>query len=251
MSNNVIDITNLSGGYEDKQVLEGLSLNIKQGGFTAIAGPNGAGKSTILKYLIKELKTNNKTIEIFNTDINALKQKELAHYISFQGQSAFRNEEFTVYQVVALGRYSYNDVENCSSKVIKALETTGIIHLKDKLITKISGGEFQLTMLARTICQEANILALDEPANNLDPKHQLMLLNLLSNISKQGKTVLCVMHDLNAILRYCDNCILVKDGKVFAQGETSKVLTQDNIKQVYQVDCRILNDNETSYIVYN
>ena len=105
-------------------------------------------------------------------------------------------------------------------------------------------------MLARTICQNARILALDEPANNLDPKHQTMLLDLLSKLSHEGKTVVCVMHDLNAILRSCSQCILMKEGQVFAHGETSEVLTRENIKEVYDIDVEILEQNGKSVILF-
>ncbi len=138
-----------------------------------------------------------------------------------------------------------------SEAVDEALQLTGIGHLADKYITRISGGEFQLAMLARTICQNAGILALDEPVNNLDPRHQIMLLDLLSNLSAQGKTVICVLHDLNAIMRSCSCCILMKDGKVFAYGKTRDVLTESNIREVYGVDVQIIEKDAKAVILFN
>ena len=151
---------------------------------------------------------------------------------------------------MALGRYAYGDISSNSTEIENALELTGIEHLSEKLITRISGGEFQLAMLARTICQNARILALDEPINNLDPKHQMVLLDLLSKLSNEGKTVICVLHDLNAILRNCTRCILMKDGQVFAHGETKEVLTRENIREVYGIDVEILNHNGKSVILF-
>lgn len=251
MADNAITVRNLNGGYADNAIIKDLSLEILKGGFTAIAGPNGAGKSTLLKYLIRELGCSDGSITLFDTDINLMRQREIARLISFQGQYIPKSEEFTVREVVALGRYAYGDVSASDEEVKSALKLTGMEQLADKLITRISGGEFQLAMLARTICQNARILALDEPVNNLDPKHQMMLLNLLSTLAGSGKTVICVLHDLNAILRSCNRCILMKDGRVFAHGETKEVLSRSNIREVYGIDVEILERDGKSVILFS
>ena len=246
----MIKIHNLNGGYSENNVIKNLSIDVAKGGFTAIAGPNGAGKSTLLKFLIRELGCTDNTIFIQDKEINSLKQKDLARLISFQGQYVPRSEEFTVREAIALGRYAYGDVDRNDKDVDKAMELTGIGHLADKVITRISGGEFQLAMLARTICQNSEIMALDEPVNNLDPKHQIMLLDLLSDLSRQGKTVICVLHDLNAILRSCDKCILMKDGSLFSYGDARTVLTKENIRSVYGIDVEIVEHNSQNVIIY-
>ena len=246
----MIKIHNLNGGYSENNVIKNLSIDVAKGGFTAIAGPNGAGKSTLLKFLIRELGCPDNTIFFQNKEINSLKQKDLAKLISFQGQYVPRSEEFTVREAIALGRYAYGDVDRNDKDVDKAMELTGISHLADKVITRISGGEFQLAMLARTICQNSEIMALDEPVNNLDPKHQIMLLDLLSDLSRQGKTVICVLHDLNAILRSCDKCILMKDGSLFSYGDARTVLTKENIRSVYGIDVEIVEHNSQNVIIY-
>ena len=251
MTENAISIRSLSGGYEGNTIIRDLSLEIAKGGFTAIAGPNGAGKSTLLKYLIRELRCPDNAVALFDRDINSMRQKELAKLISFQGQYLPKNDDFTVREAVALGRYAYGDVSKSAAEVENALHLTGIEHLSDKLITRISGGEFQLAMLARTICQNARILALDEPVNNLDPKHQMMLLDLLSKLAAEGRTIVCVLHDLNAILRSCTRCILMKDGRVFAHGDTKEVLTVENIREVYGIDVEILERDGKSVILFS
>lgn len=246
----MIRIKNLCGGYAENQVIKNLSLDIAKGGFTAIAGPNGAGKSTLLKYLIKELGCPESTVFIEDRDIRHISQLEIAKLVSFQGQYVPKSEEFTVREVVALGRFSYGDVDRNTKEVEKALKLCRIEGLADKYVTRISGGEFQLAMLARTICQNSDILALDEPINNLDPRHQIMLMDLLKDLSAKGKTVLCVMHDLNAILRSCDKCILLKDGSIFAYGETKSVLTEENIKTVYGIDVQIIDHQGKAVILF-
>ncbi len=245
-----IRIKALDGGYDDNAILKGISLDLSSGGFTAIAGPNGAGKSTLLKYLIKELGCPDDTVYLFDSDINSLKQKEIAKLISFQGQFIPKSDEFTVREAVALGRFAYGDVESNSTAVSEALRMTGIEHLADKLVTRISGGEFQLAMLARTICQDTRILALDEPVNNLDPRHQSLLLGLLKRLAGEGRTILCVLHDLNAIMQNCTSCILLKDGEVFASGPVASVLTVQNLKAVYGIECEIIKHNSRSIILF-
>ena len=245
MQDKAISVKNLSGGYTEKPILKNLNFEIKAGSFVAIAGPNGSGKSTLLKYLIHELESKNSSIMLFDKEISQMRQREIAKLISFEGQYIRCNEEFTVSEAVALGRYAYGD-ENSSEKLVnEALERVGILHLKDRLITRISGGEFQLAMLGRTICQNTPILALDEPVNNLDPNHQIKLLNLLSELSKEGKTILCVLHDLNAILRHCTDCIIIKDGKIFANGKTEEVITEQTIKDVYNIEIQMIENPES------
>ena len=250
MADYAIRISGLSGGYDDNRIINDLFLTIPQGGFIAIAGPNGAGKSTLLKHLIKELKSPDKSVFIMENDINSMRQREIAKLISFQSQYNPKGDEFTVREAVALGRFTYGDVSSSDQKVRQALEITGISHLADKYITRISGGEFQLAMLARTICQDTGILALDEPVNNLDPRHQKMLLTLLSKLATEGKTIICVLHDLNAILWNCTKCILLDKGSVFAYGETKSVLTTENIKAVYGIDAEIIEHKGKSTIIY-
>ena len=245
-----VTIRNLNGGYEQSRVLKDITLEISSGGFTAIAGPNGAGKSTLLKYLIKELGCPNDTVYLFGNDINSLKQKEIARMISFQGQFIPKSDEFTVREAVALGRFAYGDVDPNSFRVDEALRLTGIDYLADKYITRISGGEFQLAMLARTICQDTRILALDEPVNNLDPRHQIMLLGLLRKLAEEGRTVLCVLHDLNAIMQNCTSCILLKDGQIHSHGPVPKVLTEQSIRDVYGIDCEMIQHNSKSLVVF-
>lgn len=241
MVTNALKICNLSCGYEDKTVLKNINLDISNGTFTAIAGPNGSGKSTLLKVLIKELKAEYDDIQIIGQSIDSFSRKELAKQVGFVGQNSIKDYEFTVREIIGLGRYCHSDIENSKEEVDKALKAVGIEHLAGKLITNISGGELQLTMLARAVCQNTRILLLDEPQNNLDPYHQVLIMRLLADMVANGKTVICVMHDLNSIIQWCDSVILLKDGKVFDIGKTNEVLTKENIKSVYNVDCTFVS----------
>ena len=250
MAENAVRISGLCGGYDDNRIFNDLSLTVEKGGFIAVAGPNGAGKSTLLKHLIKELRSPDGTVFLMESDINSMRQREIARLISFQSQYNPKGDEFTVREAVALGRFTYGDVNSSDDKVTAALGMTGISHLADKFITRISGGEFQLAMLARTICQDTQIIALDEPVNNLDPRHQIALLRLLRKLADEGRTIICVLHDLNAILQNCDRCILLESGKVFACGNTDDVLTEENIRRLYGINAEIIHHNGKRTVLF-
>lgn len=241
MAENALIINNLSGGYPENKLFSNLSLSIQKGSFTAIVGPNGAGKSTFLKYIIRELESSDKSVSVLGTDINCLSQKELAKIVSFVGQSGSKDYEFTVSEIVSFGRYCHEDYV-CNQKTVEdSMNSAEILPLKNRLITKISGGEFQLVMLARAICQETDIILLDEPSNNLDPYHQLLMMKLLKKLSDKGKTVICVMHDLNTVMSWFTDTIILKDGSVFAYGKTEEVLIPENIKSVYGIECELIS----------
>lgn len=249
MEQSMIKIASLNGGYPDNRVLNSVSLEIEKGSFTAIAGPNGCGKTTLLKHLIKELKTEDNSVFISGKDINSLKQNELAQKVSLVSQMTENSNSFTVAELVSLGRFCHGDISEENPVCIKAMELTGILNLKNRLITSLSGGEFQLAMLARAICQDTEILLLDEPTNNLDPSHQIKLMKLLRQLSDNGKTVICVMHDLNAVLNWCDDCILMKEGTIFANGKAKQVITEKNIEEVYNTKCEIISPDSCRYLL--
>ena len=241
-----IETVGLCGGYgetiEGKEVIRDISLVLESGSFNAIIGPNGSGKSTFLKHLIKELRAKEGSVLLYGNDISAMKQRDVAKLIAFEGQNSTCSGDFTVAQVVALGRYAHGDERTSSRKVMDALEKVGIAHLSDKSVTRISGGEFQLAMLARAICQDTGVLALDEPVNNLDPRHQKMLMELMAELTNEGKTVVCVLHDINAALRYCSHCAIIKEGNLFAYGKTTDVITTENLCNVYGIEARMVED---------
>ena len=241
-----VQIKELEASYKEKKILSNVSFNIKPGSFCAIAGPNGAGKSTFLKAMIKMIQINKNSIFIDNTVIDTLTQKNMAALISMVPQNGKTNASFSVREAVQLGRYIYKDNKN----VDKALETVGISNLADRSITSLSGGEFQLAMLARSVCQDAPLLALDEPINNLDLYHQLRLMRLLKELQNQGKTIICVLHDLNTILHYCSDVYLIKDGKLFSQGSPQEVLTKETIKEVFNVNSIQVDIKGTKQLIF-
>ena len=235
---NAIETRALSAGYKDRLVLKDIDIVIRKGKLTAIAGPNGSGKSTLLRTLIREKARNSGEISVLGKDIDSFSPRSLAQMIAFTPQAEQLDVDFTVEEFVALGRYPSSDVDNLD-KVIEALSIAGIKELGARRISSLSGGEKQLSSIARAICQESEILLLDEPVSSLDPKHQKRILELLSDLVSRGKSVAAVLHSLDTILSYADDCILLKDGRVFSQGDAAEVLTEENLKSVFEIECTI------------
>ncbi len=237
MDDAALRINNLNTAIENQIILKELNIRVESGEFYAICGPNGVGKSTLLRHLIKELKAEKNRIFLFGTDIHDIKQKDIPYYISYTAQKSNINYTFKVSEFVEMGHYG-NPLSNVSSQ--NALELLNIQYLKDKSVTDLSSGEFQLVQLACAVCQDPFIFLLDEPINNLDPYHQIHIMNILRELNKNGKTIICVLHDLNMALSYCENCILLKNGSVFKQGKTEDVLSACNVRNVFNTECEII-----------
>lgn len=232
-----IELKNLYGGYDKKIVLFDIELKLS-GRITAIAGPNGSGKSTLLKYLIKQLKAQEKTVYIDDLDITHLSQISLSEHISFVSQKPVIDSGFTVEDVVAFGLFNRKSQK---SMVDNAISLTGLEKIRFCDVSKISGGQLQMVMLARAICQDCDIMALDEPLNNLDPYNQIQFMKVLRKLSQSGKTIICVLHDLNQALLWCDDIILIKDGRIIKEGPVEKTLSKQSIKEVFDVDVQLIS----------
>jgi iron complex transport system ATP-binding protein len=233
--------------YGENNILDDISITIEKGLFYSIIGPNGSGKTTLLKLLAKMLSSTNETIYINNNDINGMKQKEIAKQLSVVPQITNIQYDFTVWDIVMMGRTPYTSrFEKCSKHDIKivsdAMKETGIIALKDKKITNLSGGELQRVIIARAIAQETDIMLLDEPISHLDIGYQYEISELVQNLcKKKGKTVINIIHDLNIALRYSDKIFMLKDGKIYRYGNPEEVITQQTIKEVYSVDVELID----------
>lgn len=237
------------------QILKDLSIDIKAGGFYSILGPNGSGKSTLLKAIIKAIDVNEGNINIEGKSIDTIKAKEMAKNISFVSQNSNITSPLTCYEIVMMARYHklrlfQNESIEDRKAVLNAMEEMEVIHLKDKLITEISGGERQRVIFARAIAQETDCIILDEPISNLDIHYQIKAMDILKKLNKLGKTIIIVLHDLNFALNYSNFSIIVQDGEVFKFGRTKDVLTEENIKRVYLTKNKIITLNDKRFIIF-
>lgn len=251
----IVDIIQLEYKANKNLILKGIDISFEKGKFYSIVGPNGSGKTTLVKNIIKYISPSKGSIVVSETPINKIKARDLADIISYVPQDTLLELEFSCYDVVMMGRSSKvkflgNEKTTDIEKVLEAMKVTGTLNLKDKLITEISGGERQRVLLARAIAQESQCIILDEPLSHLDIKHQLDILDNLIKIKKSGKTIISVLHDINLALKYSDNTVIMKDGKVFANGPTEKVITPNNIKEVYGVDCKVVSIAEEKHIIF-
>lgn len=231
----------LTGGYDKAQVFTNLDLSVPEGKFIALTGPNGSGKSTLLKFFYKELIPTSGSVHITGSDVSTLTQKNLARKLGFVPQNGRIDYDFSVLEAVSMGRYAYGGHDEEGS-IEQAMRDCDIIDLSHKRVTELSGGEMQRVLLARSLCQQGKVLLLDEPVNHLDVKHQRTMMNLLKRLVEKNLSVICVLHDLLLVQVYSDETILLKKGSVFANGPTSEVICQKNLKAVYNIDAHTIHD---------
>ncbi len=246
-------ISNLSFGYNDEvMILEDISTALPRGKVTGIIGPNGSGKTTLIKNLSRVLSPDKGSIFVLGKALTGYRQRELALVTGMVFQEKETTFEFSVFDLVMMGRYPYKkkfEMENDEDrlKVLEALEKTDVLELKDKCFTALSGGEKQRVMIARALAQEPEILILDEPIAHLDLHHQVEILNLVRRLVKEKQiSVLMILHDLNFAYGFCDEVVLLKSGRIYKQGDPRQVITKENIKQVYEADIDIILDHRTN-----
>lgn len=248
-----IKIKNLTFGYGKKVILNSISEEFLSGEVSVIAGPNGSGKSTLVKCIVKILKSDRGTIFLDSRDIMTLSDIERAQYIGYVSQNISSDFDFTVYEIVEMGRYAYkkqwNIIED-KRAINNALELTETKSLSDRYVNTLSGGEIQRVLLARALAGRPKILILDEPSSNLDIKHNIEIMNLIRNLTKElNITTIMVLHDLNTILHYSDKVLLLKNGSILKSGNTDLIFTTDNIKKTYGVESCIIIDSSGSKFI--
>jgi iron complex transport system ATP-binding protein len=246
----IFEVDSLKAAYGENTVLKDVSLQFKRGDFTGIIGPNGAGKSTFLKALVGLVKTQHGSVKFLDKNLYKYEKKELASKMSFVMQSLENIVPFTVYDFVDTGNFALKEFWQKNSikeekKIFEMLEKTDVLHLKDRLLTELSGGELQLVRIARALVQNSEILLLDEPIANLDLGHTRQVMDLLYQLNQEGATIITVLHNINIAADYCSKIAAFSAGEVFFDGTVDAVLTQKNITKLYEVDCTV-NENVIS-----
>ena len=235
------DIEAVLGGTP---ILRGVSMEVDHNDFVGIIGPNGSGKSTLLKCIYRVLKPQAGIVRLDGTDIRELSYKKSAQTIAVLAQHNYYNFEFSVQDVVLMGRSPHKrtmERDNAQDYAIvaQALETVGMADMAKRSFSTLSGGEQQRVILARALAQQTPCLILDEPTNHLDIKYQLQLLDIVKGLNR---TVISAIHDLNIAAMYCTWLVVMKDGKVITQGTPRQVLTPELIREVYEVEATVSTD---------
>ena len=231
-------------------ILKDVNALLTSGEFYGILGPNGAGKTSIVRQILRLQDSNSGAVLLDDRNVKNFSRKEMAVHLSFLPQEIKSDVDFTAFDVVAMGREPHRKrfasmTKDDENKIQEAMEFTNCWHLKDKSISFMSGGERQRVMIARTIAQDTPWIILDEPVSNLDVKHQAELMIVLERLRKEkGKTIVAILHDLNLAASFCTQIILMKQGKVFKAGEVQKVLTEENLSRVYELQFDFLENKK-------
>ncbi|HEY8501000.1 MAG TPA: ABC transporter ATP-binding protein [Clostridia bacterium] len=242
---NAVDVINLEFSYGDRKVLMEICASFRPGMVCGLLGPNGSGKTTLLKNIAAILKPQKNTVYINGLDITNMTANELAKEISVVPQNTHIEFDFSVQDIVMMGRSPY--IKRFSSESEEDIETaqwamkiSGIEDLAERSIKNISGGELQRVVIARALSQKSNIILLDEPVSQLDIHHQLSIMETVRMLAcEYGMTVVTVLHDLNLAAEYCDFIYLLKNGSIVHSGEPKDVLTYEIIEEVYKIVCLV------------
>ena len=231
--------------YLDGLVLHNINLSIKVGEMVGLLGPNGSGKTTLIKLASGVLKPNQGEIKLDGSSLSQLSRKSIARSVAVVPQQFNIPFAFTTNEVVMLGRTPFLGVFAGESEVDKqfvsnALELVGINELKERRFDELSGGERQKVILAMALAQQPKLLLLDEPTVHLDITHQVEILELVRKLNvERGLTIIAAMHDLNLASLYFNRLILLKEGKVSADGTPAQVLTEAQIKEVFSASIKV------------
>lgn len=236
-----LEVKNLDFSIDKKEILKDISFEIPKGAFVGIIGPNGSGKSTILKNIYRLYKPNSGQITLDNKNLLNMKDKECAKEIAVLAQESNSQFDFTVEQIVKMGRYPYKSVfEDYSKKdldmVNDMLKRVGLEDYVERSFSKLSGGEKQRTLIARALVQDTDFLILDEPTNHLDIGYQIQLMDLVKSLNI---TTLSAIHDMNIASMYCDYLIVMKDGKIKKCGSVKEVITKEMLKETFGVNAYV------------
>ncbi len=234
-------IENLSVGYNGKPLISGINCSLKRGEILSLIGPNGAGKSTILKSITGHLAKISGDIFLDGRSLEKISRKERATKMSVVLTERIAPELMTVYEVVASARYPYTNsfgMLTAADKEIvwECIEKVGISDIASKEFTQISDGQRQKTMLARAICQQPEIIILDEPTSFLDIKHKIELLNILSQMAKEKNiAVIMSLHEIDIASKVSDYIALIKGEKIEKIGSPDEIFQGDTIKDLYNM----------------
>jgi iron complex transport system ATP-binding protein len=226
---------------EGRVILDNVSINISRGHFYGIIGQNGSGKTSLLRHLLKLLPVTQGKVTLDSVSLNCINNRQAALKMSLVPQNTVIESDYTGADIVAMGRTPHKkrfepENENDRKIIDDSMKKANCYSYRNENISSLSGGESQRVIIARAIAQQAGYMFLDEPIAHLDIKNQVELMETLKRLNKdENVTVIAVLHDLNLAAQYCDRLIMMKDGKVYAQGETSKICNGSNLKNVYGI----------------
>jgi iron complex transport system ATP-binding protein len=242
----ILGTDNISLNFRNKSILSSVSLEVSGGEFFVIIGPNGAGKTSLLKVLSGLQKAEQGLVTIKGKNISSYTRRNLSQILAIVPQQIEIGFPFTVAETVIMGRTPHLGILGMEGKkdfqiAEEAMNFTEVSHLADRKLFQLSGGELQRVIIARAICQQPEIILLDEPTTALDPAHQLKIMDLMERFRRQhNTTIIMVSHDLNLASMYGDRLLLLKEGRVVKTGDPKTVLNKTLLEESY--GCQMMVD---------
>ncbi len=241
-----IEVKNLSFAYGDRPVLHDISFSVGKGEFLSILGPNGVGKSTLFRCVLGLLSGYTGQVLVDGVDARSFSTREAARHIAYIPQSSHSIFNYSVFDIILMGRTSGLSTFRSPGREDKALcqwamEKVGITRLADRCFHRLSGGEQQLVLIARALVQKAPVLMLDEPTANLDFGNQLLVLEQARNLAREGYTVIQTTHHPEQSYLFSDRILAIQAGRVLTEGKPKDVLTEETIHALYGVDVDIVS----------
>jgi iron complex transport system ATP-binding protein len=247
-TDHVLAAESLTLAYGERAVIEELDLVVPPGRITAIVGANACGKSTLLRSMSRLLAPRGGQVVLDGRSVHRLPAKELARTLGLLPQSPIAPEGITVADLIGRGRHPHQGVFSRWSRdddaaVAAALEATQTTALAGRAVDELSGGQRQRVWIAMALAQQTDLLLLDEPTTFLDVSHQIEVLDLLTDLNRtRGTTIVMVLHDLNMAARYADHLVALAGGRLHAAGEPADVLTEETVRGVFGLECRVIED---------
>ena len=235
----MIEISELKASYEEEEILHGVNAHFPEGKVSVVIGPNGCGKSTLIKSIMRLVPEAEGTIVIDGRPLEEISQKELAKKVAYVSQN--RNiPNISVYNMVMHGRYPYLNYPRRYKKedhdIVKdALRLAGLEDMGDRKVENLSGGQRQKAYMAMALAQNTDVIIMDEPTTFLDVKNQFEALDHAKQLSAMGKTIIMVLHDMEAVLHYADHVILMSGGRDVLSGSAEEVLHSKELEEVFGV----------------
>lgn len=247
----LFDLDGVSFSTGGRTILEPLTLALPQGGIYGLVGPNGSGKSTLIKILARQQPASTGTATALGKKLPEFTDREFARLVAYMPQFTPPTDSLTVRELVSLGRFPWHGAlgrfsDEDAAKVDQALDQTDLNPFASRMVDSLSGGERQRVWLAMMLAQDTRCLLLDEPTSALDVAHQVEILSLVRNLSRErGFGVVIVLHDINMAARYCDEIIALREGRMVARGAQADILDSTVLDRIYGLPMGILPHPET------
>jgi len=239
MATNLLECRDLVCGYGRDIVLDGVNLRVQPGETVALLGPNGSGKSTLLKSISKSVQPRSGQILLSGDEVASLSHRQVAMRAAFVPQEESFKFEFLVREVVTMGRLPISnslwDTPTDALAATEAMREADCLHLENRSVMELSGGEKQRVLIARALAQGAPLMLFDEPTSHLDIEHQLVVAQLVRAMAKQGRATIVAIHDLNLAPLIGDRAVLLQNGRIGMDAPMKEVLESPLLDDVYKV----------------